>query len=302
MVAAGVGLPLAALSLRALAPAARPGRPYLAGAPLLIAHRGGAALAPENTLPAFRQALEWWEADIVELDVHPTREGEAVVIHDATVDRTTDGSGPVAGFTLEALRKLDAGYRFTADGGRSFPYRGRGVRIPTLREVLEAFPAARVNVEIKDGRAQPGVRRAIEALNASQRVLVASARRRNRARFADYAGATSASAEELYAFLALHRARATRLFRPRVDAFQLPEQHRGRQVLSPRFVREAQALNLAVHVWTVNDEADMHRLLDWGVDGIITDRPDLLARVLHERTGRPLPPGPPAPAAGRAGD
>ena len=273
---------------------ARPGHRYLAGAPLLIAHRGGSALAPENTLHAFRAALDWWRADVLEIDVQPTADGEAVVIHDPTVDRTTDGTGRVRDLSVDELRRLDAGWRFTPDGGATHPYRGRGVRLSTLREVLEALPDARVNVEIKDGAAQPAVRRAIEACGAHHRVLVAAGDARNRSRFADYPGPTSAGAQDLYPFLLLHLAHATRAYRPRVDAFQMPERHAGRQVLGPRWVREAHAHNLAIHVWTVDEEADMRRLLAWGVDGIITDRPDRLARVLHQHAGRPLPPGPPA--------
>lgn len=271
----------------------RPGHRYLAGAPLLIAHRGGSALAPENTLAAFRRAIHWWRADVLEVDVQPTRDGDCVVIHDPTVDRTTDGRGRVADFTVAQLRGLDAGYRFSPDGGETFPFSGRGVRISTLRELLEEFPHARVNVEIKDTRAQPAVQRTIRELHAEHRVLVAAGDSRNRSSFHDYPGPTSAGAQDLYAFYALHLTRATRYYRPPVDAFQMPERSGSRQVLGPRLVTEAHAHNVAVHVWTVDDEADMHRLLDWGVDGIITDRPDRLARVLHERVGRPLPPGVP---------
>jgi glycerophosphoryl diester phosphodiesterase len=291
--ALGAGLSLGALTLRKLATEARPGHPYLAGAPLLIAHRGGSDLAPENTLLSFRRALEWWDADILEIDVQPTRDGEVVVIHDDTLDRTTDGSGPVADHSLEQLQALDAGYRFTPDAGRSFPFRDRGIRIPTLREVLEALPHARINVGIKDGRVQTRLWEVLHELQATQRVLVASGRSRKRTLFLNYSGPRSASAEEMYVFLALHHLHATALFTTEVDAFQLPERSRGRQILNPRFVREVQAKNLAVHVWTVNEEADMRRLLSWGVDGIITDRPDRLARVLHDIASRPLPPGPP---------
>ena len=272
---------------------ARPGHRYLAGAPLLIAHRGGSLLAPENTIAAFRRALEWWRADLLEIDVHPTRDGDCAVIHDATVDRTTDGRGHVGDFTVDELHALDAGYRFTPDGGATYPFRGRGIRIPTLRQVLEALPEARVNVEIKDGRAQQAVRRAIRGAGAEHRVLVAAGDRRNRALFRDHPGPVSAGAQDLYAFYALHLSGTTRLYRPPVDAFQMPERHRGRQVLDPRWVREAHAHNVAVHVWTVDEEAEMRRLLAWGVDGIITDRPDRLARILHQHAGRPLPPGPP---------
>jgi len=215
-----------------------------------------------------------------------------VVFHDSTLDRTTDGVGPVAARTLAEIQRLDAGFAFSADGGRTFPFRGAGVFVPTLDEVLRDFPGMRVNVEIKDGAAQPLVRDLVRRARAEHRVLIAAEKRANRALFADYPGATSASGEELRAFYVLHLARATRLFRPRVDAFQMPERHAGRQVLSPRLVREAHARNLAVHVWTVDEEADMRRLLSWGVDGIVTDRPDRLAKVLHERCGRPLPRGP----------
>ena len=273
------------------APRARPGHPYFAGAPLLIAHRGGSALAPENTLEAFRRALEWWRADLLEVDVHATADGEVVVIHDATVDRTTDGTGAVAELRLEELRRLDAGFRFSADGGRTFPFRWRGIRIPTLEELLLAFPGARVNVEIKDGRAQRRVGEIVHDLGATRRVLIAAGKRANRSLFGGYPGPTSASEEELKRFYLHHLARTTRLYRPPVDAFQMPERHGGLQVLSPRWVREAHAVNMAVHVWTVDEEDDMRRLLRWGVDGIVTDRPDRLARVLHEMFGRPLPPG-----------
>lgn len=272
---------------------ARPGHPYLAGAPLLIAHRGGSRLAPENTLAAFRRAVDWWRADVLELDVHATRDGEAVVIHDATLERTTDGSGPVAQKSLAELRGLDAGFRFTPDGGRTFPFRGRGVRIPILREVLGAFPTVRVNVEIKDGAVQGAVRREIDAADAHVRVLIAAGRRRDRAEFADYPGAVSASGEELRRFFVLHLVGLARWTPGRVDAFQMPERYGGRRVLSARLVDQAHAHNVAVHVWTVDREADMRRLLDWGVDGIVTDRPDRLARVLHEHFARPPPPGPP---------
>jgi glycerophosphoryl diester phosphodiesterase len=286
--------PIPPLPARWLAGPPRPGAPYLAGAPLLIAHRGGSALAPENTLTSFTQALDWWRADVLEMDVHATRDGEVVVIHDATLDRTTSGTGRVSDHSLAEVREADAGYRFTPDGGATYPYRGKGVRVPTLAEVLAAFPHARVNVEIKDGRAQEVVWRVVHEAGATQRVLIAAGKRANRSRFLHYPGPVSAAEEELRAFYIRHRLRATALYRPTVDAFQMPERHGDLQVVSPRLVREAHAHNVAVHVWTVDEVEDMQRLLAWGVDGLVTDRPDRLARVLHERVGRPLPPGPPA--------
>jgi glycerophosphoryl diester phosphodiesterase len=280
--------------MRFLTPRAQPGAVYLAGAPLLIAHRGGSALAPENTLEAFRRAVNWWRADILELDVQPTRDGEAVVFHDATLERTTDGVGAVAARTIDELRQLDAGYHFRSVGGDPTPFRGAGIRIPTLAEVLDAFPDVRVNVEIKDGRAQERVLETILAARASHRVLVAAGKKKRRSCFGRYAGAVSASGEEMRAFYAAFRLRSLFLCRPEYAALQMPERYAGTRVLTPALVRAAHRMNIAVHVWTVDEEADMRRLLDWGVDGIVTDRPDRLAAVLHEKYGRPLPHGPPA--------
>ena len=113
-----------------------------------LAHRGGSALAPENTLPAYENGLRLG-ADALELDIHYSRDGEIVVFHDDTLDRTTNGSGPLAALTLADLRRLDAGYHFMPDGGKTFPWRGKGVTIPTLREVFERFPQTRVNIEMK---------------------------------------------------------------------------------------------------------------------------------------------------------
>src|SRR5215208_4358914 len=126
--------------------------------PLNLAHRGASALAPENTFEAFRLAVEDGAGGL-ELDVHMTRDGHIVVIHDATVDRTTNGSGAVSEMTLDELRRLDAGYNFSPDGGPTRPYRGRGIRVPTFGEVLEEFPRVAVNIEIKLG--SPGIEESV---------------------------------------------------------------------------------------------------------------------------------------------
>jgi glycerophosphoryl diester phosphodiesterase len=271
----------------------RPGSAYFAGAPLLCAHRGGARLAPENTILAFERAIGWWSADMLELDVQPTRDGEAVVFHDATLERTTDGAGPVAEQSLARMRELDAGFRFSPDGGRSYPFRGRGIAVPTLAEVLAACPTVRVNIEIKDGRAQERVWEVIREAGATDRVLIAAGRLRDRLAVSHYPVPVSASEDQIRAFYLQSRLGLPTLYRPRVDALQIPDRWDGRQVCTPEVVRAAHAINVPVHVWTVDDVDAMHRLLDWGVDGIMSDRPDRLARVLHQRTGRPLPPGPP---------
>jgi glycerophosphoryl diester phosphodiesterase len=261
--------------------------PVLDGAPLLIAHRGGSALAPENTLAAFGNGARTWGADMTELDVHATADGACVVIHDPTVDRTTDGTGAVGGMTLAQLRELDAGYRFTADG-RDYSFRGRGVQVPTIEEVLESLPDMRFIVEVKDGLAQRPLFEAVRRFNARDRVIAAGMHERDRTMFSDYRGAVSGSTEELKRFYIRFRLGLGRLFPPRADVVQVPERWEDRQIVTPRLVAALAHAGIPVHVWTVNDAAGMHRLLDWGVEGIITDRPDVLGRVLHERTGRPL--------------
>ncbi|NJD10445.1 MAG: glycerophosphodiester phosphodiesterase [Gemmatimonadetes bacterium] len=264
--------------------------PALGTPPLLVAHRGGAGLAPENTLAAFESAARDWAVDMIELDVRATADGACVVIHDPTVDRTTDGTGPVARFTLAELRRLDAGHRFTPDGGRTFPFRGRGVRIPTIEEVLQAVPTLRLTVEVKIGTAQAGLFAALSRHGAEARVVAGGMYDADRTAFRTYPGALSASSEQVRRFLVAHTLRLGRLVRVPAHVVQLCELWEGRRLVRPRLVRDLHRQQVHLHVWTVNDEADMHRLLDWGVDGIISDFPDRVARVLHERTGRPLPP------------
>jgi glycerophosphoryl diester phosphodiesterase len=253
--------------------------------PLFFAHRGGAKLAPENTLAAFENGVALG-ADALELDIQTTREGELVVIHDATVDRTTNGTGPLSAYSLEELRRLDAGYRFTRDGGQTFPFRGKGHVIPTLSEVFERFPRQRVNIDLKESSAVRERRlwELIRKMGVEERVLVASGDLHEPiVRFRHFSGgrvATSASEKEIRRFVLTHFARATRLLRPAYDALQVPETHRGIRVVSPSMVAAAHRLGLQVHVWTVDEREAMERLLSWGVDGIMTDRPDVLAQVM----------------------
>jgi glycerophosphoryl diester phosphodiesterase len=262
----------------------------LKGGPLLIGHRGAAGLVPENTMASFRDAVDRWEVDMIELDVRASADGHCVVIHDATVDRTTDGTGAVADRTLAELRELDAGYRFEDEPG-THPFRGQGLRIPTIEEVLEELPHTPLTVEVKIGTAQEPLFAALERFGARDRVVVAGMKHADRALFGGYAGARSGSTRDVRWFYLLHRLFAGRLWRRSCEVFQVPERHGPVRLVTRRFIRDAARHGLPVHVWTVNEPALMERLLDLGVDAIITDRPDLAARVLAERLGRPLPPG-----------
>lgn len=267
-----------------------PAHSVLRGGPLLIGHRGAAGLVPENTMASFRDAVERWEVDMIELDVRASADDHCVVIHDATVDRTTDGTGPVAERTLAELRELDAGYRFQDENGE-YPFRGQGLRIPTIEEVLEGLPDTPLTAEVKIGTAQAPLFDALRRFDAAERVVVAGMDHRDRSMFGDYTGARSGSTRDVRLFYTLHRLFAGRAWRGSCEVFQVPERHGRMRLLTPRFIRDAARHGVPVHVWTVNDPATMERLLDWGVDALITDRPDLAARVLAERTGRPLPPG-----------
>lgn len=258
-----------------------------AGWPVNIAHRGASSQAPENTLEAFR-AAEKCGAGGLELDLHTTRDGDVVVIHDASLNRTTDGTGPVKERTLEELRSLDAGYRFTGDGGHTYPYRDRQVRMPTLGEVLEEFPGVTVNVEIKD--APPGgegaVLEAIEGAGAGDRVLVAAESLDLIERFREVSKgrvATAASRQEIAAFYLMSRFRLESLLWPRYHALQVPVDFGRREIVTPRFIEAAHSRGVRVDVWTINDAPEMQRLLDLGVDSIMTDRPAVMSEVLEGR-------------------
>ena len=255
--------------------------------PVNVAHRGASTLAPENTIEAFRLAVEAGAGGL-ELDVHMTRDGHIVVIHDATVDRTTNGSGAVSEMTLDELRRFDAGHNFSPDGGSTRPYRGRGVWVPTLGEVLEELPGIAVNIEIKAGT--PGIEETVLGIlrdaNALGRALVVSTPHAIVKRFRKISSghiSTGASRWEIGVFYILSRLRLERLVRPAYDALQVPLLHRGILVVTPRFIRAAQARGVRVDVWTINQAEEMRRLLDLGIDVIMTDRPGTLAEVLINR-------------------
>jgi glycerophosphoryl diester phosphodiesterase len=255
--------------------------------PANLAHRGASASAPENTLDAFRLAVESGAGGL-ELDVHLTRDGHPVVIHDPTLDRTTNTSGAVAGLTLDELREPDAGYNFSPEGGNTHPYRGLGLRIPTLAEVLREFPGVVLNIDMKADR--PGIEAAVQELlreaDAEGRALVVSSRRGAVRRFRRMSGgriSTGASRWEIGVFLLFSNLRLERLLIPAYDALQVPLTYRGLPLVTRRFVDAAHGRNVRVDAWTINEEGEMRRLLDLGVDVIMTDRPGTLADMLEHR-------------------
>ncbi len=242
---------------------------------LVFAHRGGAALRPENTVEAFDHGLSLG-ADGLEFDVHLSRDEQAVVIHDATLDRTTEAQGPVARHTARELAAVDAGYHFE-HGGRH-PFRGRGIAIPTLREVLARYRDIPIIIELKGSDpdlARVAVRE-VRAAGALQRVCFGSFEdvTIEAARHCGSDVVTSGARDEI------RRAMRTAFLgfaprRPRFRALQVPERFGVRRIATRRFIRAMGRGGIPVHIWTVNEEGDMVRLLSWGAHAIITDRPDV---------------------------
>ncbi len=265
-----------------------PRHPFFEGlSPTLhISHRGGSLLAPENTMAAFEQAVRLYRTDMLEIDVHLTRDGELVVAHDDEVDRCTNGSGDVSGFSLAELCKLDAGYRFTRDGGQTFPFRGKGVQIPTLREVLEAFPTLRFNIELK--RPQPGIEQAfaeeLRRAGAVQRVCVGSSDddvgERLHGLLPEAVHFYPLNA--LTSFVMALRSGEEPPDDPRFLVLDMPLEYAGVRLVDEPFMDAVRGLGRWVNVWTIDDPEQMRNLVKLGVGGVMTDRPDLLRQVLDE--------------------
>jgi glycerophosphoryl diester phosphodiesterase len=221
----------------------------------------------------------------LETDLRTTRDGVMVTIHDETLDRISDGSGPVRALTLAELKRLDAGYHFSPDGGHSFPFRGKGITVPTLAEVTQAFPDVFLNLDMK--QKEPPMVEAlvtfIEEQGAHDRILAGSFHDRMLKGFRQRTGgrvATSAASREARLFWLASRLGLTRFLRPAYDALQVPPRQGPLPVVDHRFLQAAHRLGIQVHVWTVDEGEEMRRLLDLGVDGLMSDRPDLLLDVL----------------------
>jgi len=240
----------------------------------VIGHRGNRAHAPENTIASMLEAVALG-VDALEFDVHVTRDDVLVVLHDPTLDRTTDGRGPIAAVSAAELSRFDAGARFTTDG-RTFPWRGRGVTVPTFDAVIEALPPTLpLIVEIKTPAATPALRRAIVRHGLSPRIIVAGF---DPASTRDLRGggfALGASTPDV-ARLLLPALLRQRIERPWFQALCIPPVHRGIPVPVAAIARAARPHGVVTHVWTINSPAKAQRLWRQGVQGIISDDPALM--------------------------
>lgn len=249
--------------------------------PVAIAHRGSRVLWPENTDTSFQGVYDMGFRHF-ETDLHLTADGVLVCFHDPTVDRTTEATGRVEDFTLAELQSLDAGYRHgTADG---YSFRESGARVPTLEWLLTTFPDVSVVVDLKcDGLAEP-LADLVDDLEAHDRLIVGSF---SDTRITEIQQITKmrvpVSCGPTLARLWVLASRVGRGAGGDIAALQLPARSRGVRVVDEKLVTAAHAADLHVHVWTVNEISEMHRFLDMGVDGLITDRPDRLKSVMIER-------------------
>lgn len=247
---------------------------------ITVAHRGGSGLRPENTIAAFDHGLSLG-ADAIECDVHLSRDGEVVVIHDPTLDRTTDAAGPVSARAADALARVDAGFHFGSSAGH--PYRGLGFGVPRLAQLLSRYRDHPIVIELKGDRPEVA-ERTVDVLRASDaldRVIIggfshgvlATARRLAPALV------TSASFEEATA--AVTRPDWTAPSPTAFRLFQVPFRLDGRQQFDRRFVDRARGAGMPVQVWVVDEPDQMRMLLEWGVTGLITDRPDRAVEVVR---------------------
>jgi glycerophosphoryl diester phosphodiesterase len=246
----------------------------------VIAHRGASAYAPENTLPAFQLAMEH-RVDGCEFDVRVSADGVPIVFHDPTLGRTTDLEGEVAALTLEELRRADAGHRFTPDGGRTFPFRGQGVRIPTLAEVIRTLAGMPLLIELKVAAAMEPVAKLLQEARATDRAVVASFHKEALGVFRSAPFLSGASRFDLGVLLLRARLRwPARRLPYRVAA--MPQKRWGLQLFSPGVASHARSAGCPVHVWTVDDPDEARLLWSQGVSGIITNAPDVIQRARRE--------------------
>lgn len=268
--------------------------------PLIMAHRGDSANVPENTMQAFEDAYQLG-VDCLETDTHMTADGEFVLFHDPNVNRTTNGKGPIAKYTLAKLKALDAGYYF--DAYHDFPYRGKGLQILTIDEVLPRFPKVRFNLDIKSRHpdAPAKLAKKLIELKVENRVVVGSFWQNQIRTFRKASSiTTSAGPFEVIKFrkiankwIKTHPGAFTEPFSLSQEelfgenlgyyALQIPEGISILKIITPEFVQFAHGVGIAVQVWTVNERDVMERLLDWGVDGIFTDSPNLLKEVIKAK-------------------
>lgn len=260
--------------------------------PLMLAHEGGEALAPTNTMAAFALADQIGRSNFLDIDIHLTSDGHIVGIHDSTVDRTTNGHGRVDTFTLEELQQLDAGY-FFQDAEGHYSYRDKGVRIPSVEEIFQTYSEKyHLHFEIKDTYPKGGpsqieekLWKLIQKYQMEKRVIVASFQQKIVDRFSQLAGGqviVGAGQAEVTLFVLAHKFWLPGFYRRKSHVLEIPTASSGFNLKDRRLIAGAHRLGMEIYYWTVDDKAEMKELLEMGADGIFTNRPDLLKELLEE--------------------
>lgn len=254
---------------------------FLDPMPRVIAHRGDSKNYPENTLPAFLSAVRMG-IDVIETDVHLSKDGVLVIWHDPTLERNTDGKGTIESHTYEELLKYDAGYTFTKDGGKTFPFRGKGIKLCTLDEALKACPEERFNVDLKSKNLAivDEFIRVIRDNKAEGRVVCASFHYKNLKEMRKKAPdiMTSITTAEVVPLVLREKAHLLPSKFKRKIIFQIPRKA-GINIVTPSFVKEMHKRGAVIMVWTINDEESMRELFSMGVDSVMTDDPALVIKV-----------------------
>ena len=260
--------------------------PFFDPMPRVVAHRGDSGSFPENTLSAFESAVSM-QVDVIETDVHISKDGHIVIWHDPTLDRNTDATGRIEDHTLKELKTFDAGYTFTVDDGKTFPFRNKGVRLATLAEALETFPTTRFNVDLKSK--EPEIVDAfidlIRKENAFDRVIGASFHLKNlqALRSKEKRIQTSLTTLEVVPLLAKQKLGLLSSKKQNdLTVFQVPPRQWGVEVVTPRFVEIMHKRGAIIQVWTINEKEEMKRLFDMGVDSVMTDHPWQAIEVAKE--------------------
>jgi glycerophosphoryl diester phosphodiesterase len=252
--------------------------------PLIFAHQGAENLWPSNTMYAFQHSVDLG-VDVLDTDMHMTKDGVLVLMHDETIDRTTNGHGAIRDLTFDQIKQFDAGYNFTLDDSQTFPYRGQGITVPTLEELFKAFPDKRFGIEIKQTDPIPTAQRfcaLIRQYTMQSSVLISSFHQENMDAFRKECPevATSATQDEVTVFFVLNIFGMTPALTPNYNSLQVPEEFSVFTVLTPQFVSAAHARGLAVQPWTIDEADDLKHVLSLNVDGINTDNPDRLLSLI----------------------
>jgi glycerophosphoryl diester phosphodiesterase len=260
---------------------------FLKPMPRVVAHRGDSKHFPENTLPAFLSAVKMG-IDIVETDVHITKDGVIVIWHDNTLERNTDGTGTIEDHTYDELQKYDAGYTFSKDNGKTFPFRGKGITICKLEEVLIKCPFQRFNIDLKtkqNGIVEEFIR-IIRKHEAEHRVCCASFHLTNLKSIRRIAPdiLTSITTIEVLSLLLRQKAHILpkKIGKGRKIIFQVPVSQKGLTVITPSFVKMMHDRGAIIMVWTINEEKEMRRLFKLGVDSVMTDDPATVIKVAND--------------------